>query len=129
MKWLGVLVCHLTMHLHFVQKYLQNPISSGIKEKVEIIRAKLKSMSDGEITVSPYDTSWVALLRAAEATEDAPLFPSSLQWVIHNQFPDGSWGDQHIFLAHDRILNTLACLIALTSWDMFPDKREKGHFF
>ncbi|CAI9781173.1 unnamed protein product [Fraxinus pennsylvanica] len=30
------------------------------------------------------------------------------------------------FTAHDRIINTLACVVALRSWTMHPDKSEKG---
>ncbi|KAJ8421794.1 hypothetical protein Cgig2_012317 [Carnegiea gigantea] len=109
---------------------LKEPTPSGITEKVEAIRAMLKSMSDGEITISPYDTAWVALVRNVEANEeDAPQFPSSLQWIIDNQLLDGSWGDKKMFLAHDRIINTLACVIALKSWGICPDKREKGIAF
>jgi len=87
-------------------------------------------MGDGEITLSPYDTAWVALVRNVEANEEqSPQFPSSLQWIIDNQLPDGSWGDKQIFLAHDKIINTLACVIALQSWGICPDKREKGKIF
>lgn len=82
-------------------------------------------MEDGEITVSAYDTAWVALIEDVHGT-GVPQFPSSLEWIAKNQHPDGSWGDKELFSAHDRIINTLACVIALKSWHMHPEKCEKG---
>ncbi|XP_021736498.1 ent-copalyl diphosphate synthase, chloroplastic-like isoform X1 [Chenopodium quinoa] len=100
--------------------------SSEIKENVERIREILKSMNDGEISISPYDTAWVALVKNSHGS---PQFPSSLQWIIDNQLSDGSWGDDTLFSAHDRIINTLACLIALKSWEVHPEKCQKGITF
>ncbi|KAI9080381.1 hypothetical protein K1719_037775 [Acacia pycnantha] len=99
-----------------------------IKQRVEAVRSILHSLEDGEITVSAYDTAWVALVPHIHGTA-APQFPSSLEWIANNQLPDGSWGDAHIFLAHDRIINTLACVIALKSWNVHPDKCDKGMAF
>ncbi|OIV92574.1 hypothetical protein TanjilG_02337 [Lupinus angustifolius] len=81
-------------------------------------------MEDGEITVSAYDTAWVALVEDVNGS-GAPQFPSALEWIAKNQIPDGSWGDSEIFIAHDRILNTLACVVALRSWNLHPEKCEK----
>ncbi|KAI3923916.1 hypothetical protein MKW98_012705 [Papaver atlanticum] len=44
---------------------------------------------------------------------------------LSTKLSDGSWGDQHIFSAHDRIINTLACVIALKAWYPCPSMREK----
>lgn len=85
----------------------------------------LQSMEDGEISISPYDTAWVALVEDVNGG-GGPQFPAALDWIANNQLPDGSWGDRNIFEAHDRILNTLGCVIALKSWNMHPDKSEKG---
>ncbi|KAL4558767.1 hypothetical protein LXL04_036969 [Taraxacum kok-saghyz] len=99
--------------------------SDEIKGFVERIKAMLGSMDEGEITVSAYDTAWVALVQDVNET-GRPQFPSSLEWIVNNQLPDGSWGDRLIFSAHDRIINTLACVIALTSWNVHPNKCKKG---
>ncbi|KAH6799654.1 hypothetical protein C2S51_036138 [Perilla frutescens var. frutescens] len=81
-------------------------------------------MDDGEISVSPYDTAWVALVEDIDGG-GRPQFPTSLEWISNNQLADGSWGD-HRFLLYDRILNTLACVVALTTWKMHPQKCYKG---
>ncbi|XP_057967946.1 ent-copalyl diphosphate synthase 1-like isoform X2 [Malania oleifera] len=99
-----------------------------IKERVDRIRSMLGSMGDGEITVSAYDTAWVALVEDVNGS-GAPQFPSSLQWIAENQLSDGSWGDHLVFTAHDRILNTLACVIALKKWNTHHDKFKKGMSF
>nr|QMW69081.1 terpene synthase 1 [Callicarpa americana] len=110
----------------FVKK--QELIQDKKRELVEIIRSMLQNMDDGEISISPYDTAWVALV-ADIGGSGQPQFPSSLEWISSNQLPDGSWGDRNTFLAHDRIINTLACVIALKTWKMLPDKCDKGISF
>ena len=82
-------------------------------------------MDDGEISISAYDTAWVALVEDIHES-GLPQFPSSLQWIAKNQLPDGSWGDNDIFSAHDRLINTLACVVALKSWNLYSEKCEKG---
>ncbi|XP_038691005.1 (-)-kolavenyl diphosphate synthase TPS14, chloroplastic-like isoform X1 [Tripterygium wilfordii] len=99
-----------------------------IKEHVDIIKSMLSSMEDGEISISAYDTAWVALIQDIH-NNGAPQFPSSLLWIAENQLPDGSWGDSRVFLAFDRIINTLACVVALKSWNVHPDKCERGISF
>ncbi|KAD4584469.1 hypothetical protein E3N88_22070 [Mikania micrantha] len=85
----------------------------------------LGSMDDGEITLSAYDTAWVALVHDVNGS-GRPQFPSSLEWIVNNQLYDGSWGDPLIFSAHDRLINTLACVIALNSWTVHPEKCQRG---
>ncbi|OMO77690.1 hypothetical protein CCACVL1_14882 [Corchorus capsularis] len=99
-----------------------------IKERIDTIKAMLGSMEDGEISSSAYDTAWVALIEDVNGSGN-PQFPSSLEWIANNQLPDGSWGDRRIFMAHDRLLNTLACVIALKKWDVHIDKCQKGVCF
>nr|XP_009766529.1 PREDICTED: copal-8-ol diphosphate hydratase, chloroplastic-like isoform X3 [Nicotiana sylvestris] len=102
--------------------------SNKIKEHIDAVRLMLQCMDDGEISISAYDTAWVALVKDINGS-DTPQFPSSLEWIANNQLADGSWGDKSIFLAHDRIINTLACVIALKSWNLHADKRELGMSF
>ncbi|KAJ0053559.1 hypothetical protein Pint_03312 [Pistacia integerrima] len=107
---------------------LEVSLPNEIKECVHTIRSMLDSMDDGEITISAYDTAWVALVEDVNGSR-APQFPCSLQWIAKNQLPDGSWGDDKIFSAHDRLINTLACVVALKSWNIHEDKCEKGMRF
>lgn len=105
----------------------------GIWGLVEEVKAMLGSMNDGEITASAYDTAWVAMV--PNLTGDGggsgggPQFPSSLRWIIDNQLDDGSWGDEELFCAHDRIINTLACAVALRSWNVCPEQCDRGLLF
>ncbi|KAL7126615.1 hypothetical protein ABFS83_14G200100 [Erythranthe nasuta] len=97
-------------------------------ELVESIRSMLQNMDDGEISISPYDTAWVAMVEDIGGSGQ-PQFPASLDWISNNQLDDGSWGESRIFLVHHRIINTLPCVVALTSWKMHPEKCNKGISF
>ncbi|KAL5095854.1 hypothetical protein RYX36_000181 [Vicia faba] len=103
----------------------EQDIRVGLVKKIKSI---LSSLEDGEITISAYDTAWVALVEDDNAI-GTPQFPSSLEWIAENQLQDGSWGDSRLFSAHDRIINTLACVIALRTWNMHFEKCDKGMTF
>lgn len=90
------------------------------------VKSILRNISDGEISISAYDTAWVALIDAGDNT---PAFPSTVNWIAENQLADGSWGDAYLFSYHDRLINTLACVIALKSWNLFPYQSHKGNLF
>ncbi|KAM7253951.1 hypothetical protein ACFE04_031633 [Oxalis oulophora] len=100
-------------------------ISNETRERIRKVKTMLRSMDDGEITISAYDTAWVAMVEDING-DGKPQFPSSLQWIADNQLLDGSWGDHEIYSAHDRLINTLACVIALTTWNIHPEKCQKG---
>jgi len=89
------------------------------------VKEMLGSMEDGEISVSAYDTAWVSLVQSLDGNGQ-PQFPSTLQWIIDNQLPDGSWGDAAVFSAHDRMINTLACVVALSTWKTCPESCDTG---
>lgn len=98
---------------------------NNIEDPIEYIRTLLKTTGDGRISVSPYDTAWVALIKDLQG-RDAPEFPSSLEWIIQNQLADGSWGDAEFFCVYDRLVNTIACVVALRSWNVHAQKVERG---
>ncbi|KAF9593733.1 hypothetical protein IFM89_024737 [Coptis chinensis] len=100
---------------------------NGIAQQGSLERARLQSLDDGELSISAYDTAWVALVKDINGN-DAPQFPSSLEWIVNNQFPDGSWGDS-FFSAYDRLRCTLACVLALKTWNCDQEKWEKGMSF
>ncbi|KFK30883.1 copalyl diphosphate synthase [Arabis alpina] len=99
---------------------------NAIEEAVKKVKYILRNISDGEITISAYDTAWVALIDAGDKT---PAFPSAVQWIAENELSDGSWGDAYLFSYHDRLINTLACVVALKSWNLFPNQCQKGIAF
>ncbi|KAF2325195.1 hypothetical protein GH714_025086 [Hevea brasiliensis] len=70
-------------------------LANEIIKRIQSIKSMLDSMEDGEISISAYDTAWVALVEDVNGS-GAPQFPSSLQWISNNQLPDGSWGDADI---------------------------------
>nr|AYN70609.1 ent-copalyl diphosphate synthase [Paeonia suffruticosa] len=111
-----------------IKAHRKETISNEIKEHVDSIRVMLGSMEDGETSISAYDTAWVSLVEDVHGS-GTPQFPSSLQWIANHQLPDGSWGFSKIFSAHDRIINTLACVVALKSWNIHPRKCERGMSF
>nr|APJ36374.1 copalyl diphosphate synthase 4 [Isodon rubescens] len=100
----------------------QDVVSEKMRVLSKRIETMLQNMDEGEISISPYDTAWVALV---EDTDGRPQFPTSLEWISNNQLADGSWGDRK-FVIYDRILNTLACVVALTTWNMHPHKCNRG---
>ncbi|KAL6640343.1 hypothetical protein ACP70R_022192 [Stipagrostis hirtigluma subsp. patula] len=97
-------------------------------EMINEIRAALKSMGHGDINASAYATAWAALVKNLDGGH-VPQFPSSIDWIVQNQLPDGSWGDDTFFMIQDRIINTLACIVALKSWNIHDDTCQKGLSF
>lgn len=89
------------------------------------IKSMFRSMGYGETTPSAYDTAWVARIPAVDGSGQ-PQFPETLQWILQNQLKDGSWGEPFYFLAYDRILATLACIITLTIWRTGETQLQKG---
>ncbi|KAL6214700.1 hypothetical protein ACLB2K_014132 [Fragaria x ananassa] len=85
----------------------------------------LSSMEDGSISISAHDTAWIALVEDFNGSA-SPQFPSSLEWIANNQLEDGSWGYKDLFSAHDRLISTLACVVALKLWNLHADNCHKA---
>jgi len=77
--------------------------------QTEIIEL-LKQLGRGKMSALAYDTAWVARLGGV----DADLSNHALEWLSENQLPDGSWGAEEPYYYHDRVISTLAAMIALT---------------
>src|SRR5215212_12234241 len=86
------------------------PNSSGAK--MQTFLEVLKDFGKNDLTLSntPYDSAWVARLKDV----DASMSNMALEWICEHQLPDGSWGASFPFYYHDRVVCTLACMIALT---------------
>ena len=67
-------------------------------------------MGVGHMSNTAYDTAWIARIG-----DIAPnMSNAALSWLSKNQLSDGSWGAKDILYYHDRIICTLAAMIALT---------------
>ncbi|KAK2992548.1 hypothetical protein RJ640_001861 [Escallonia rubra] len=83
----------------------------------------------GKVQLSPssYDTAWVAMVPSRGALKE-PMFPESVDWIMQNQHPNGSWGlnPSHPLLVKDSLSSTLACLLALQKWKVGEQLVQKG---
>jgi halimadienyl-diphosphate synthase len=70
----------------------------------------IAEIGPGHMGSTAYDTAWAARLGEI----DWSLSSQSLAWLAENQLPDGSWGAPAPFYYHDRVLCTLAAMIALS---------------
>lgn len=76
----------------------------------EEIQKLLNNVGAGHMSSTAYDTAWMARLGELDHT----LSDHALEWICANQLPDGSWGARDIYYYHDRVISTLAAMIALT---------------
>lgn len=74
------------------------------------IQKLLQEIGPGKMSSTAYDTAWVARL----GEFDWELSNGALTWLCEHQLPDGSWGAEQPFYYHDRVISTLAAMIALT---------------
>ena len=75
----------------------------------EII-ALLSNIGPGKMSGSAYDAAWIAQLGGI----DSELSNQALDCLVESQLQDGSWGAERPFYYHDRVVNTLAAMLALT---------------
>jgi halimadienyl-diphosphate synthase len=73
------------------------------------IKELLKQIGPGRMSSTAYDTAWVARLGEI----DPVLSNRAMEWICDNQLRDGSWGARDIYYYHDRVICTLAAMIAL----------------
>jgi halimadienyl-diphosphate synthase len=74
------------------------------------IEKLIDEIGPGHMASTAYDTAWAARLGEI----DWELSSKSLAWLAENQLPDGSWGALAPMYYHDRVLCTLAAMIALS---------------
>jgi ent-kaurene synthase len=58
----------------------------------------------------------------------APCFPQCVEWILQNQWNNGSWGINEYDLSTNKssLLSTLACIIALKKWNVGPEHIMRG---
>ncbi|KAH7654576.1 Ent-kaurene synthase protein [Dioscorea alata] len=100
------------------------------KRSEDRIREALATTPKVELSVSSYDTAWVAMVPSPEFPE-CPCFPKFVDWILENQQPDGSWGFYHLHpcLIKDALLSTLACILALKRWNAGEEHIKRGLCF
>jgi len=76
----------------------------------DLITKLIDEIGPGHMASTAYDTAWTARLGEI----DWGISSQSLAWLSENQLPDGSWGALAPVYYHDRVLCTLAAMIALT---------------
>ena len=76
----------------------------------DLIEKLIDEIGPGHMDSTAYDTAWAARLGEI----DWHLSSHGLAWLAENQLPDGSWGAQAPFYHHDRVICTLAAMIALS---------------
>ncbi len=84
-----------------------------------LIHQLLKDIGPGKMASTAYDTAWIARM----GDVDWELSSQAMNWIYENQLPDGSWGASEPFYYHDRVISTLAAMIALT----YSGKRIQDH--
>lgn len=93
----------------------------GTKERIKKMFDKI------ELSVSSYDTAWVAMVPSPDCPE-TPCFPECTKWILENQLGDGSWSLPHgnPLLVKDALSSTLACILALKRWGIGEEQINKG---
>ena len=76
----------------------------------DFIAKLIDEIGPGHMASTAYDTAWTARLGEI----DWGISSQSLSWLSENQLPDGSWGALTPNYYHDRVICTLAAMIALT---------------
>ncbi|KAJ8616328.1 hypothetical protein MRB53_035700 [Persea americana] len=74
------------------------------------------------VSAAAYDTAWMAMIPHAE-DPSRPMFPQCLEWMLYNQKEKGFWGDE---LTIECIPSTLACVVALKTWDVGLHNIHRG---
>jgi halimadienyl-diphosphate synthase len=75
----------------------------------DIIAKLIDEIGPGHMASTAYDTAWAARLGEIDQT----ISTRALAWLTKNQLPDGTWGAPAPMYYHDRVVCTLAAMIAL----------------
>ena len=76
----------------------------------DLIAQLIDEIGPGHMASTAYDTAWAARLGEI----DWNISSQALSWLAENQLADGSWGAPAPMYYHDRVICTLAAMIALS---------------
>ncbi|KAK2969849.1 hypothetical protein RJ640_030158 [Escallonia rubra] len=108
--------------------------SSLLSIQALVTKIKLETFSPKNdlysfVSPSAYDTAWLAMVQDPKE-RGRPLFKGCLDWVMSNQKGEGYWGVSADGLPTiDTLPATLACLVALKTWNASDKGVEKGLAF
>lgn len=100
-----------------------------MKVKREILSNDVVDEPYSFLPPSAYDTAWLAMIpNPRQVQPDRPLFNGCLDWVLRNQNTGGFWGDQTTCCRPtiDCLTATLACIVALRTWNVGDAAIHKG---
>ncbi|KAL8924393.1 MAG: hypothetical protein Q9172_002695 [Xanthocarpia lactea] len=72
----------------------------------------------GGMSLSIYDTAWLAMIIKEDDSQRSWLFPESFQFLLYQQLPSGQW-ESHA-CDSDGVINTMAGLLALIKHQQQP---------
>ncbi|PQQ05100.1 S-linalool synthase-like [Prunus yedoensis var. nudiflora] len=105
---------------------------SSVKNLVTKVKQDLLASSQVDVyslvPPSPYDTAWLSMVSNPQQS-DQPLFQGCLDWVLQHQNRGGSWGENIAHPTIECLTSTLACICALTTWNVGHDAIQKGLAF
>ncbi|KAK2969848.1 hypothetical protein RJ640_030157 [Escallonia rubra] len=109
--------------------------SSLLSIQALVTKIKLETFSPKNdlysfVSPSAYDTAWLAMVQDPKE-RGRPLFKGCLDWVMSNQKEEGYWGVSSAdgLPTIDTLPATLACLVALKTWNASDEGVEKGLAF
>lgn len=99
-----------------------NKIDTQTNNFLKKYKAKIfNRLGIGKVLSVAYDTAWLA--RVPDFPDiSKPAFPQALTWLRQHQLTDGSWGAPHPYHAQDRMLSTLAAILAISQWQNVTDQ-------
>ena len=95
-----------TQHIDIRNEHMALPWPSQLYQPMLSL---LERIQDGEMDITAYDTAWAARL----ADIEPEIAQQALTWLREHQLADGSWGSSSNIYHHDRVICTLAAIIAL----------------
>ena len=87
--------------------------------KDEVLKL-IRDIGSSKMSPAAYDTAWVA--QTIEL--DQEMGEHALEWLRANQLPSGCWGAGEIHYNHDRVICTLAGMIALKKFGNEKDQQR-----
>ncbi|CAI9756495.1 unnamed protein product [Fraxinus pennsylvanica] len=109
------------------------PSKSSIQSLVSDIKKEIFSNDNihAFVSSSAYDTAWLAMIPADPRKYNSPMFKNCLNWILENQKEGGFWGntDEEGLPTIDTLPSTLACMVALKTWNVGQENIEKGLAF